>query len=387
LIPFVIAHSIARLLPHFLRRMLRAAADAPSRQAYRRDLESGDFRLAEGGPALNFGAALPSEGGALLHGGKVKLAHLNRAFPESRESWNILYLVSSAIQRHALELVDFARSRGVKFVWNQNGVGFPGWAGGEAEDFNGPMRKLRSRADFIVYQSRFCQESADRFLGPAKAGHAILFNPVDLAMFRPAVSPPDQKTWRLLAAGTHMESERVTRAIETLEELRRRGHAAELTIAGRFRWRHADEEIADAIERANVMEWTHLRPAYSQAEAVAMLHGSHLLLHLKYHDPCPTAVIEAMACGVPVIGSHSGGLPELLGAEGGELLDVAQSWDKRFYPGASELADAVEKIMAAWQTRSSAARVRAEAHFDHQAWVQRHREIFEKALKTGEAAQ
>jgi glycosyltransferase involved in cell wall biosynthesis len=367
--------------------MLRAVADAPSRQAFRRALESADFRLAEGGPALNFGAALPREGGALLHGGKVKLAHLDRAFPESRESWNLLYLVSSAIQRHALELVDFAQAGGAKFVWNQNGVGFPGWAGAEAEDFNGPMRKLRSRADFIVYQSRFCQESADRFLGPAKAGHAILFNPVDLAMFRPAASPPDQKIWRLLAAGTHMEPERVTRAIETLAELRRRGHSAELSVAGRFLWRNADEEIADAIERTNVAEWIRLRPTYSQAEAVAMLQRSHLLLHLKYHDPCPTAVIEALACGVPVIGSHSGGLPELLGADGGELLDVPQSWDTRFYPGASELADAVEKVMAVWEARSASARAHAEKHFDHRAWVQRHREIFEQLLKTGGSMQ
>ena len=92
-------------------------------------LRRGRFTLAQGGPLLNFGGAIPRKKGAVLHGGRVKLGHLERAFPEGRDSYNILYLVSSAIPRHALDLVKFAQSHGVKFVWNQNGVGFPAWAG------------------------------------------------------------------------------------------------------------------------------------------------------------------------------------------------------------------------------------------------------------------
>lgn len=365
-------------LPPTLRRRLRAAVDWPGAQLFALRLRAAGWEPARSGPVLSYGAALPRESGAVVHGGRVKLTHLDRAFPESATTANVLYLVSSAIPPHARELVRFAKKRGVKFVWNQNGVGFPGWAGAEAETFNAPMRALRRLADFVVYQSEFCRVSSEEFLGPSSAPYAVLLNPVDLAAFHP--HPVAGETWQLLAAGTHMEAERVTRAIATLAELRRRGRRAELTVAGEFRWPGADGEVRMAMDRAGVAEWVRLRPAYAQAEAVAMLQASHVLLHLKYADPCPTAVIEALACGVPVVGSRSGGLPELLDAEGGELLEVPVSWDARHYPAAGSVATAVERLMAQHPARSAAARARAEKHFDHTTWVARHREIFERLL-------
>jgi glycosyltransferase involved in cell wall biosynthesis len=114
-----------------------------------------------------------------------------------------------------------------------------------------------------------------------------------------------------------------------------------------------------------------------------MLQASHVLLHLKYADPCPTAVIEALACGVPVVGSRTGGMPELVGTDGGELLEVPVSWEARHYPSASEVADAVERIMAQRAARSAAARARAEKMFDHRSWVARHHEIFVRLLAGG----
>jgi glycosyltransferase involved in cell wall biosynthesis len=374
----VIEKPLSAALSPALRRRVRAVLDWPGAQWQALRLRTGGFRLASGGPVLNYGAALPRGDGAVVHGGRVKLTHLDRAFPENAQSFNLLYLVSSAIPPHAHELVRFARSRGVKFVWNQNGVGFPGWAGAETETFNAPMRNLRRQADFIVYQSEFCRTSAERFLGASTAPHTILWNPVDLATFQPQTLAGD--TWRLLAAGTHMEAERVTRAIATLAELQRRGRKAELTVAGEFRWACADEEVRAAIEQAGVGSTVRMRPAYSQAEAVTMLQASHVLLHLKYADPCPTAVIEALACGVPVVGSRSGGLPELVGEEGGALLDVPVSWEARHYPPACDVADAVERIMAHRTTQGAAARARAEKLFDYRDWVARHGEIFQRLL-------
>ena len=378
---FVLKNRLAALLPRPARRALRAALDWPADRAFAGRLRASAFQLPTGEPVLSYGAALTRESGAVVHGGRVKLTHLDRAFSENASAFNLLYMVSSAIPPHARELVRFAKERGVKFVWNQNGVGFPGWAGADAEDFNGPMRTLRAQADFVVYQSRFCQESAERFLGPAHCASEVLYNPVDLAQFCPAPAPPELETWRLLAAGTHMEAERVTRAIATLAELRRRGRRAELTVAGEFRWSGAASQVSTAIERAGMAEWVRLRPAYSQAEAVALLQGSHVLLHLKYADPCPTAVVEALACGVPVVGSRSGGLPELLGEEGSELLEVPASWLVRFYPAADVVADAVENVMRVWPEASGRARARAVRLFGHEPWVCRHGELFHELLR------
>jgi glycosyltransferase involved in cell wall biosynthesis len=246
------------------------------------------------------------------------------------------------------------------------------------------MVSLLRQADFVVYQSEFCRESADRYLESAACSSAVLFNPVDLAAFSPHPNPLPLDEWRLLAAGTHNQPFRVLGAIECVRELRAAGHAARLVIAGELHWSGAETEVRGAIESTQLAGSIELRPRFTQAEAVELLRASHLLLHAKYHDPCPTMVIEAMACGVPVIGSRSGGLPELVGDDGGELIDVPLSWDRAAYPTPPEFAAAVGRIMRDWLQRSQAARARAERLFSSNHWVEAHGRIFRQVCQAAD---
>ncbi len=359
----------------------RSLRDLPARWRFRAALRRRAFSLPVGEPVLSFGEAF-GKAGERVHGGRVKLGHLARGFARDEERFNVLYFVSSAIPPHACELVRWAKARGAKFVWNQNGVGFPAWAGSETERWNRPMRQLLRLADFVVYQSAFCRESADRFLGKPRCESAVLFNPVDLAAFSPAPEPPGLECCRLLAAGTHNQSFRVLGAIETVKHLRKLRQPAHLTIAGELRWPRAKLDVKEAIARCGVLDAVELRPAFSQGEAAEMLRASHVLLHAKYHDPCPTMVLEALACGVPVVGSRSGGMPELLGPadEAGELLEVPLGWDRAEYPHPLALAEAVARIMIAWPERSRMARARAERLFGAEAWLREHARIFERVL-------
>ena len=50
---------------------------------------------------------------------------------------------------------------------------------------------------------------------------------------------------------------------------------------------------------------------------IIMDHCDALLFPVKWHEPFGLAVIEAMATGIPVIGSHYGSLPELISPETG----------------------------------------------------------------------
>ena len=359
--------------------LARRAWNFPGRLSHRVALSKRSFQAPPGAPVVAFGAAEPRDG-ELIHGGRVKLLHLKRAFEHSESRFNFLYLVSSAMPPHALDLVRWAHECGAKFVWNQNGVGFPAWAGARFAAVNRPMKELLTLADFVVYQSEFCKTSADRWLGPARCPSKVLFNPVDLDAFSPAPEPPSVDCWRLLAAGTHHQAARILGAIETVRNLRAAGRNAVLTIAGELRWPDAQREVREALDRWNIEKSVEFRPPFTQAEAAGLLRSAHVLLHLKYHDPCPTMVIESLACGVPVFGSRSGGMPELLGKEGGELIDVPVSWEKSSYPGAEEMAVAVERIMANWPERSRAARLRAERLFSSTKWVQDHGELFREIL-------
>ena len=183
-----------------VRAAVRGALALPARLSHGRRLSvirRSDSRT----PVVSFGGVL--EGRRLLHGGAVKLIHLRDAFAWNEKAFNLLYLVSSAPPAFAEDLLNHCENQGIPLVWNQNGVAYPAWAGKDTNRYNGPMRRLRARAKYVVYQSAFCRDSAERFLGHSGAASEVLFNPVDLQKFHPAADPLPANPLRLLTLGTH----------------------------------------------------------------------------------------------------------------------------------------------------------------------------------------
>src|SRR5437660_1303958 len=80
----------------------------------------------------------------------------------------------------------------------------------------------------------------------------------------------NERPWRLLAAGTHHDSLRVTSAIECAKHLVDCGCDVELVIAGRLAWRGADAMIAAMIQNLGLANVVRLVPAFTQAEAVGL---------------------------------------------------------------------------------------------------------------------
>ena len=329
-------------------------------------------------PVVAFGELLDHR--ELIHGGAVKLLSLRDGMSNDEKNFNMLYLVSSAQPHFAIDLVRQTRARGIPFVWNQNGVGYPAWAGWQSERQNGPMRWLRERADYIIYQSQFCREAAEKFLGPCETRSEILFNPVNLKKFFPLAKRPPLKPLRLLTLGTHSYAERVFSTLECLKKLREEGIETTLTIAGKYLWPQGEATVHQKVKELGLADVVTLLPPFHQEEAIRLYQSHHLLLHPKYLDPCPTVVIEALASGLPVIGSASGGLPELVSEECGFLIPVPLCWDRMITPTGTQLAEGVMNLLPRWETAATAARVRAELLFDEEPWVARHREIFEFLL-------
>ena len=364
---------LSTLIPWQIRQSIRSVLEFPVRRAARNRLA----RIRRAGDlTVGFGHVL--DDGRPVHGGAVKLLPLRRAFGGDEEAFGILYSVSSTPPQVAGDLFAHCRQHGIKIVWNQNGVAYPAWAGSESERFNAPMRELRDAADYVVYQSGFCKTSAGRFLGPCDMPSEILYNPVDLEVFVPdrgkifSGSP-----LRLLAAGTHGTRDRVSSALEALCALRKGGIEAELTVAGRFQWAGGEKDFASELARLGLQGAVRRVAQFSQADAPALYRAHDLLVHPKYMDPCPTVVLEAMASGLPVVGSRSGGMPEIVPSDCGALIDSPQEWDIRHTPSGSDLAAAVAGLLPNLTAFSLAARRNAEARFDVEKWIEAHGRVFQ----------
>lgn len=316
------------------------------------------------------------ENRTLIHGGAVKLLALRDAFPINEQKCNLLYLVSSAQPPCAEDLVVKARRSGIGFVWNQNGVGYPAWAGTEAERHNAPMRRLRSLADYVIYQSAFCRDSAEHFLGAYAGPSEILFNPIDLDQFFPSCTPPPLSPLRLLTLGTHGYPERIFSTLHCLKKLYDAKYDVTLTIAGRCQWHQGPASLHQEIKRLGLASHVRILPAFTQEEAVKLYQSHHIVLHPKYLDPCPTVVMESLASGCPVVGSASGGVTELVCEESGVLIKAPVDWQTMITPTGDELAQGVLRILPHFAEYAHAARARAEALFDRKRWLARHVEIF-----------
>lgn len=319
-----------------------------------------------------------------VFGGMIKLQDLQGTFPNHVDQPNILYLISSALPHFPVRMARMAKRAGVKLVLNQNGVAYPGWHGPGWEKTNHPMQELTALADYILYQSTFCKLAAETFLGEYSGKSEILYNAVDTVQFIPGPKE-DKNDIILLLAGSHWSLYRPSSAIETLQKVRQVDKRVKLRIAGRFCWERdaslAEKQVRAFARHAGMDEFIEYTGPYTQHEAVSLLQGADILLHTKYNDPCPRLVLEAMSCGLPVVYSATGGVPELVGDEAGVGVPGPLDWQKDHPPDSRKLAEAVLQVVSSLEYYQEAARQRGGDNFDTRRWLQRHRSVFTSILQ------
>jgi len=365
-----------RLIPYPIRRLLRTGL------GWLRWGSLALVRLSDRGHIrVYYGRDSIPDSSHVSHGGMVKLQHLQESFPNSPWNFNLLYVVSSALSRDTEPLLWLAKKRDLRLVWNQNGVGYSGWHGPGWEKVNEPMARMLHAADHVFYQSRFCKLSADLFLGKRNGSWQILYNAADTRVYTPPASDPDPQHLVLLSVGSFQAFYRFESAVRTLERVARHRKDVKLVIAGRLVWdENHKRTLIDAhrlIDKLGVRDRVTLLPAYSQEDAPSIFQRANILLHTKYNDPCPTTVIEAMASGLPVVYSASGGVPELVGVEAGIGVPGKLNWEKEIPPDAQLMAEAVLKIAERREQYAEAARQRTVERFDVRSWLEAHREVFE----------
>ena len=314
------------------------------------------------------------------HGGTIKFQQLEREFPNEPHAFNVLYLGSSTRPGDSAALLELARARGAAVVLNQNGVAYPGWHGPGWEQTNEPLAELLHEADHVLYQSAFCKLSADRFVGEPQRGWEVLHNPVDTEFFTPGRKP--ERPLTLLLGGNQYQRYRFDSALRAFELVRAEVDAR-LIVAGRISWhpdtRRATREALQALEETPAGSDVELAGAFTQQEAPALYRRADVLLHTKYNDPCPTVVLEAMASGLPIVFSDSGGTPELVG-DAGIGVPAPVDWDHDHPPAPDLLAEAVLATAEGRPKLATIARARAVEQFDLRPWIERHRQLFTKLV-------
>ena len=314
------------------------------------------------------------------HGGPlVKVRRLQEHFPEVRWGYDLVYLLSNApyLPGYALRIL---KRRGIPVVHNQNGVFYRAWYAGDWEAQNRRMARSYHIADRVFYQSEFCRRAADRFLGARSGPGEILYNAVDTSRFAPGEAGREaaRGSYCFLVTGV-IDRHLYYRLESTIAGLRQAcdgGLDARLVVAGRV---DAESKLragalGESLGLAGKIRFT---GPYSQQQAPEVYRSADAYVMTKHNDPCPNAVLEALACGLPVLYSDSGGVPELVGADAGIALACAEDWETPRVPTPEAVGEGMLRIAAGHAAFSLSARRRAVERFDIAHWIGRHRAVFE----------
>jgi glycosyltransferase involved in cell wall biosynthesis len=355
------------------RALYRAATGAATLAAL--PLRPGDGRV-----AVFYGGARGGDRGGPL----VKVSQLATRFGDHRFGFSLLYMLSNAIYLPR-PVVDAVRRAGIPVILNQNGVFYPAWYPQGWERENARMAKVHAAASHVLYQSDFCRRCAERFLGAREGSGEVLTNAVDTARFvppppgAPAIARgPRPFTFLLTGKIGPATGYRLLSSIEGLAAVRRGGLDVRLTVAGAI----AAPVISAAsalAERLGVGAAVTFLGPYAHAQAPAIYQAADAYLMTKHNDPCPNVVLEALACGLPVLHSASGGVPELVG-EAGVGLPVPETFDDTPVPAAGAIAEGMARIIGEHAAMAAAARARAMARFSLAAWLDRHEALFKALL-------
>jgi glycosyltransferase involved in cell wall biosynthesis len=329
--------------------------------------------------AVCYGVERMPATGEVVYGGAVKFQLLDQQLPNAPRDFNVLYLGSSSLPVDARALVRLAGRRGAVFVWNQNGVAYPGWYGQGWELVNAPRARLLHEADHVFFQSAFCKLGADRYYGERQGSWEVLHNAVDIRRFQPELTRPRRPLTLLLGGNQYLRYRLVT-ALEALAGVRRERADARLIVAGELSFADdAHEQAAAAVARLGLRDAVDFVGPYSQRVAPSLMRSADVLVHTKYNDPCPTVVLEALASGLSVVYSASGGVPELVAGEAGIGIPAPLDWERDHPPSPEALATAVLEVSEDLTDRAEAARGRASL-FDARDWIERHRRVFRELL-------
>jgi glycosyltransferase involved in cell wall biosynthesis len=119
-----------------------------------------------------------------------------------------------------------------------------------------------------------------------------------------------------------------------------------------------------------------LLPRYERQQAPDIFRQGDVFLHPVCNDACPNVVVEALASGLPVVFSQTGGVPELVTSAEGVGVKSLCSWEQFTPPPPEDLGAGIVKIFSDYEQYSQRARLRAETHFGVESYLAKHAEIF-----------
>jgi len=251
------------------------------------------------------------------------------------------------------------RLDGINWVHRKKNTGIQHFL--RAEYGNFILSFIRSRiATHILYQSEFSHRWWEDWYGKPNIPFSIIHNGADLNVYSPngASDLPKDKFRLLIVEGNLGGGYDIglDNAIQLTETLAEQYHLpVELMVVGKI----SEEHKASVQARSRIsIQWAGAVP---REQIPQIDRSAHLLFSADINAACPNSIIEAMACGLPVVGFDTGALNELVVGDSGRIVAYGGDVWKLDHPDIAALAKVADEILNSQTRFRHAARAQAES--------------------------
>ncbi len=256
------------------------------------DTVSGRYPLFEHFP---YTLALASKQHEVALREQLDVLHVHYAIPHATTAWLAREMLGAA---HPLKVITTLHGTDITLV-------------GQEESFHAITKFSIERSDAVTAVSEFLKEETVRTFGCTQCRIAVIPNFVNLQEYHPlevkqrdGLCPAGHKL--ITHVSNFREVKRVKDVIRVFARIRRGMPATLLMIGDGPERDDAEREARELGVAADVR-------FLGRIDAVApLLQQSDLFVLPTQSESFGLAALEAMACGVPVVGSRAGGLPEVI---------------------------------------------------------------------------
>ncbi len=171
--------------------------------------------------------------------------------------------------------------------------------------FKSLSRKIWGKAKYVIANSKGLKEEANNSAPEQKID--VIYNGIDTKLFKPPKSKFQDNTLNIVSTGRLAEHKGFNYLIEALSRI----EGVKLTLIGDGKQLVSLKESANKLE-VNVI----FKGRLKQTEIVTELQKSDIFVLPSLTEGMSNAILEAMACGLPIIATNVGGSIELIKSNG-----------------------------------------------------------------------
>lgn len=220
----------------------------------------------------------------------------------------------------------WGKVRGKRIVVRLDGIWYPQKHGEDYRRLNQPVKDIYLYyADHVIFQSDYSRRQCFEIFGELpESRYTIIINGADKSLFYPAERGEERDQLQFITTGNFRNAAMIEPLTVALDQLASE-RTFKLHVVG-----PVTDDLRCWLERPYIVD----HKTKTTSETAELLRQSDIFLYSHLNPPCPNSVIEAVSCGLPVVGFDSGAMkellpwaPELLAEVSDEVFQTYESFD------------------------------------------------------------